>query len=79
MPEVYEGSGFGAAVLAMYAVGAIAELTDVYKLIRISYRHQPDLHLSSIYHELFSLYERIYQNVVEEFTLLADYQRRAGQ
>lgn len=79
MPEVYEGSGFGAAVLAMYAVGAIAELTDVHKLIRISYRHQPDLHLSSIYHDLFLLYERIYQNAVEEFTLIADYQRRAGQ
>lgn len=76
MPEVYEASGFGAAVLAMYAVGAIPELTDVQKLIRISYRHQPDLHLSSIYHELFSIYERIYQNAVEEFNLLASLARK---
>lgn len=78
MPEVYEASGFGAAVLAMYAVGAITELADVQKLIRISYRHQPDLQLSSIYHELFSIYESIYQNTVEEFNSLADYQRQTA-
>ncbi len=74
MPEVYEASGFGAAVLAMYAVGAIAKLTDVNKMIRISERHQPNLQLSPIYRDLFSLYERIYQNLVEEFSLLAKYQ-----
>lgn len=68
MPEVYEGSGFGAAALAMYAVGAIADLTDVHKLIRVSYRHQPDLQLSRVYHDLFESYERIYHNVVKEFT-----------
>lgn len=79
MPEVYEASGFGAAVLAMYAVGALPELADVQKLIRISDRHQPDLHLSSSYHELFSIYERVYQHAAEEFNLLADYQRRAGK
>ena len=78
MPEVYEASGFGTAALAMYAVGAIADLTDVQKLIRISHRHQPDLLLSRTYHDLFSIYERIYQNLVEEFTLIADYQRQAG-
>lgn len=79
VPEVYEASGFGAALLAMYAVGAIAKLTDVQKLIRISYCHQPDLHLTSIYHELFSIYERIYQNLIEDFNLLADFQRSSGQ
>jgi len=69
MPEVYEASGFGAAVLAMYAVGAIAELSDVQQLIRISYRHQPDLHLSRTYHELFSLYESIYHSLADKFSL----------
>jgi len=72
MPEVYEASGFGAAVLAMYAVGAIADFTEVQPLISISYRHQPDLELSRTYHQMFLLYQRIYQNLVEEFNLLAD-------
>lgn len=79
MPEVYEASGFGAAVLAMYAVGAIADLADVQKLIRISYRHQPDLKLSNIYQELFSIYERIYQHTAAEFDSIADYQRHSSQ
>ena len=74
-PFVYEASGFGAAVLAMYAVGAIADLTDVDKLIRISKRYQPNLQLSSTYKELFSLYQRVYHNLVKEFALLADLQR----
>ena len=74
VPEVYEGSGFGAAVLAMYAVGAIAELTDVQQLIHVSHRHQPDLNLARKYHELFTIYARIYQNVVAELNLLSDYQ-----
>ena len=74
-PEVYEASGFGAAVLAMYAVGAIAHLTEVHKLIRISKRYQPNLELSNTYKQLFSLYQRVYHNLVEEFDLLADLQR----
>jgi gluconokinase len=71
MPETYEASGFGAAVLAMYAVGAIADLMDVQQLIQIRDRASPNLELSRTYHELFSLYERIYHNLVDEFDLLA--------
>ncbi|MBE9190519.1 gluconokinase [Gloeocapsopsis crepidinum LEGE 06123] len=77
MPEVYEGSGFGAAVLAMYSVGAIADLTEAQKLIRITYRHKPDSHLVSTYHDLFPLYERLYQNLENEFSAIADYQSQA--
>lgn len=77
-PEVHEGSGFGAAVLAMHAVGAIPDLSDVQKLVGISHRYQPDSHLSGLYRDLFSIYERIYQDLVEEFPLLADYQRQLG-
>lgn len=73
-PEIYEASGFGAAVLAMYAVGAIADITNVHQLIRISKRYQPNLELSSTYKQLFALYQRVYHNLVEEFNLLADLQ-----
>ena len=75
MPEVYEASGFGAAALAMYAVGAIADLTDVQNLVRISYRHQPNLDLYPIYRDLFSIYERVYQNVADEYTALKNFQQ----
>ncbi|NJN92181.1 MAG: gluconate kinase [Leptolyngbyaceae cyanobacterium SL_5_14] len=74
VPEVYEGSSFGAAVLAMYAVNLIKNLEEVQQLIRITYRHQPNTVHASTYHELFEIYERLYQNTVEEAARLAAYQ-----
>lgn len=74
-PEVYEASGFGAALLAMYAVGAIAHLSDVNQLIRINKRYQPQIE-SGIYQDLFSLYQRVYNNLVEEFDFITNYQRQ---
>jgi gluconokinase len=71
---VYEGSSFGAAVLAMYATGRMENLEDVQQLIRITYRHQPNTQHASTYHELFDIYERLYQNTVEEAARLAAYQ-----
>ncbi len=78
IPEVYEASSFGAAAIAMLALGAIDNLADVQQLIRITDRHEPDTQLSGIYSNLFYIYERIYSKVVEEFSLLADYQRSSG-
>lgn len=76
VPEVYEGSGFGAAVLAMHAVGALSHLTDVQSLIHIDDRYQPDLQLSSHYRHLFKIYQQVYKNLVPEFSRIADYQRQ---
>jgi gluconokinase len=76
VPEVYEGSAFGAAVLAMSAIGAIDQLEDVKKFIRITHSHQPDRQLSAQYQDLFKIYERIYTNTVGEFTALAQYRQQ---
>ncbi|MBE9179552.1 gluconokinase [Oculatella sp. LEGE 06141] len=77
-PEVYEGSGFGAAALAMHAVGALPNLLDVQGLIRITDRHQPDLKLTQTYHSLFESYRRLYNDLVDEFSVIATYQRQAS-
>jgi gluconokinase len=74
VPEVYEGSSFGAAVLAMHAVGAMANLEEVQQLIHITYCHQPNPQHASIYRELFEIYESLYQNTVDEAARLAAYQ-----
>ncbi|WP_139488033.1 gluconokinase [Brevibacillus dissolubilis] len=76
VPQSHESSGFGAAVLAMKAVGAIDRLEDVQVRIPIAERHQPDLQRSETYIELFYLYERVYHKLVEEFSLIAEFQRR---
>jgi gluconokinase len=67
MPEVYEASGYGAAVLAMYAVGAIADLIDVQPTIKIRDRISPNLDLTRTYQQLFSHHQRIYQMVSREW------------
>ena len=77
-PEVYEASGFGAAVLAMVAVGELNDIADVQPLIQIKTRYQPNLELSQQYQELFKLYQRLYSQLVGEFSTIADYQRRSG-
>jgi gluconokinase len=46
-PEVYEASGFGAAVLAMYAVKEINQLEAVQSMIQIGDRHPPNAELSA--------------------------------
>ena len=77
VPQVYEGSAFGAAALGMYAVQAISQLEDVEKLIQIGDRHSPNPDFFNTYQQLFSVYERVYAGVVEEFTTLAAFQRQA--
>lgn len=75
VPQVYEGSAFGAAVLGMYAVQAISHLEEVEKLIQIGDRHAPNPDLINTYQQLFSVYERVYADVAKEFITLAAFQR----
>jgi gluconokinase len=79
IPEVYESSSFGAAVLAMYAIGALDDLAEVQRFIRISQRHQPNLNASRRYHELLEISARLYDRVAEDLARLADFQLRSGR
>jgi gluconokinase len=67
VPEVFEASGLGAAVLAMYAVKQIDQLEDIQAMIRIRDRHSPNLQLSQQYHRLFDRYQRLYHQLEPEF------------
>lgn len=79
VPEIYEASGFGAAVLAMYAIGAITSLSEVQPLIRIRDRHLPNRELTQQYRELFQIYQSVYLDSVEEFAKITAIQRRRSQ
>ena len=75
VPQVTEGSGFGAAVLAMYATGAIDRLEDVQSLVRIRDRYQPDAAKTKVYHQLYPLFDRLYRDNVAAFEQLANLDR----
>lgn len=68
VPEVFEASGFGAAVLAMYALKEIDQLEKVRSMIRIRDRHVPNLKFSEQYHKLFERYQRLYYQLEPEFS-----------
>ncbi|GAP98684.1 gluconokinase [Leptolyngbya sp. NIES-2104] len=68
VPEVFEASGFGAAVLAMYAMKEIDQLEKVRSMIRIRDRHVPNLQFSEQYHKLFERYQRLYYQLEPEFS-----------
>ncbi len=76
IPESHESSSFGAALLAMHALGALNNLHDVKSLIHISHRHEPNLEYSSTYLQLFYIYERVYYNLLQEYKLIADFQKQ---
>lgn len=70
VPQVYEGSGFGAAVLAMVAVGQLSQLEEVESLIQAGDRFHPNLDYTRRYHQLFEIYDRLYHTNMKDFSLL---------
>jgi gluconokinase len=78
LPEVFEASSFGAAVLAMYATGHLSRLEDVNHLIwgsnaqSSSHLYQPNCANTERYRRLFKIYQQLYHNQTELFQTLAD-------
>ncbi|MBD2089620.1 gluconate kinase [Microcoleus sp. FACHB-1515] len=71
VPAVTEGSGFGAAVLAMYAVGAIDRLEAVQQFVQIQDSYQPDRSKTEAYQRIYPLFDRLYRDNLDAFTQLA--------
>ena len=71
VPDVSEASAFGAALLAMHTTGALAGLSDSRQLIQIIARRQPNPQLTPLYRELFQLFQKLYENLRDEFAVLA--------
>lgn len=75
VPAVDEASAFGAAALAMLALGWLPSLDAVGKLVALKYRVAPDLEAHRRYAEMHELYMRVYWNLQREFTDVCTYQQ----
>ncbi len=75
VPGEPQGSAFGAAALGMYSLGILKDIRDISGLVPIIRRYHPNLDNHQRYSRLFSLYERIYWNLQEEFAEIAEIQR----
>lgn len=75
VPNVEEGAAFGAAILGFYTLGMIASIDVAAEMVGIKkvFRPNPDHYAS--YEKLYTIYEQIYWNLQEQFTMIADFQR----
>jgi gluconokinase len=70
IPSFIETSSFGAAFMAMLALGLAKRLEDVRSMVAIQEVIRPDPNAHRIYQELFNEYKRLYYKLEEEFTAI---------
>lgn len=75
VPESYESSSLGAAVLGLYATGRISSLQAVESMVGNTHEHQPVKENADLYKQLLPVYIRIFRKLEEDYKAIAAYQR----
>ncbi|MCL4517398.1 MAG: gluconokinase [Firmicutes bacterium] len=78
VPQVLEGSAFGAAALAMMAMGVLEKLEDVSRFIQLGKTVEPVPARTAIYRELYEIYTSIYKKLNPESAQIAEFQAGKG-
>lgn len=76
VPESFESSCLGAAVLSLYALGAIDSLEAVGKMIGTMHRHTPIKENVNMYRRLLLIYIRLMKKMEDEYSEIAAFQRK---
>jgi gluconokinase len=76
VPESFESSCLGAAILALYALGEADTLDVVARMVGATHRHLPIPQNVAVYAQLSSIYMSIPAKLEEEYARLAAYQQR---
>lgn len=76
VPDTYEASAFGAAAIAMVAMGALPSIDDVSSKLHTLRTHEPNHAYTEQYQEMYQLYKAVYASLVPSFTVMAEYQRK---
>ncbi len=79
VPERYESSCLGAAVLGLYALKKITSLNIVSEMIGETYRHQPIAANVETYKKILPIYTRVLQNLQGEYESIARLQAELTQ
>lgn len=75
IPESFESSCLGAAVLGLYALGKIDSFSQVADMIGQTHEHKPLREHAAIYKELLPIYIRISRKLEEDYQAIAEFQR----
>lgn len=76
VPDTYEASAFGAAALAMVAMGALPNIDAVTGKLHTLRTHEPNSVYTEQYQEMYQIYKAVYASLEPSFTVMADYQRK---
>jgi gluconokinase len=71
-PEGHQGSGFGAALLGMEALGVIASFDRAAELIAIDQIREPDAEAAAVYAAMAPVFDGLYDALGDAFTQLRD-------
>jgi gluconokinase len=75
VPESYQSSCFGAALLSMKALGFISDFSSVKDTLKNKVKHEPIEDHAAIYRELKPIFIRLSRQLTSEFKALSDFQR----
>lgn len=76
VPESFESSCLGAAVLGLYALGKIDSFDIMENLVGSTHRHLPIKENVDIYEDLIPIYIRISRVLENEYQAIAEFQRK---
>ncbi|MCZ2492517.1 gluconokinase [Dellaglioa carnosa] len=76
IPESFESSCLGAAVLGMESLHLIADLSAVENMIGSTHVHQPQKENFEVYRELLPIFVRLSRSLSSEYKNISDFQRK---
>ncbi len=79
IPESFESSCLGAAVLGMYSLGLVDDLSAVKEMVGVTNVHHPEEANFEVYRELLPIWIRLTRELNTEYGAIADFQRKHMQ
>lgn len=79
IPESFESSCLGAAVLGMQSLGLVDDLSAVKEMIGVTNVHHPQTANFEVYRELIPIWIRLTRELSPEYSAIADFQRKHMQ
>src|SRR5699024_1703245 len=76
IPESFESSCLGAAVLGMYALGYIDDLSAVKDMVGVTDVHKPNEENFQVYRELLPIWIRLSRVLEPEYKSIAEFQKK---
>lgn len=75
IPESFESSCLGAAVMGMYSLGMVDDLGVVKDMVGVTNAHKPNEENFEAYRDLLPIFIRLSRMLKSEYQAIADYQR----